>query len=189
MSIKNISVVDTDLTAVRVRQIKGFIKAISANSSIYPQRVPAGNNKIIFCVTDNSRITNFDQFNSNSEIRERFKTVNPLFRASYYEIWDKVNGTKQNYILNRIYFHLYLSENDQEYILLHTDPTDNDITHGDYKRSPHLHIKCTIDNTISHAHFALNINDYEKALSSLDEINKCFKNHIDMLTHQILKIR
>jgi len=188
MSVKNILVAESDLNTTRVKQIKGYIKAISANPSIHPQRVPAGNNKIVFCVTDNSRIINLNQFDFNSEIKERFKTVNPLFRASYYEIWDKVSGPKQNYVLNRIYFHLYLSVNDKEYILLHTDPTDNDLTHGKYKRSPHLHIKCTSDNTINHAHIALNINDYDIALSTLEEINKCFKNHIDMLSHQILKI-
>jgi hypothetical protein len=147
----------------------------------------AGDSKIVFCVTDNSRITDLSQFNKNSVINERFKTINPLFTASYYEIWNKFIKSKQDYCLNRIYFHLYLSNEDKEYVLLHTDPSDNDIKHGNYKRSPHLHIKHSKDNIISHAHFALNINDYDIALSSLDEINKCFQNHIDMLAHQILK--
>ena len=189
MSIKQIKSTGTELTSVRVKQIKVLIKTIAANTSIHPQRVPSsqGDNKIVFCVTDSSRITDINQFNSGSEINERFKTINPAFTASYYEIWNKVANTKQDYHLYRIYFHIYSSESDKEYILLHTDPLDNDLTHGIYKRSPHLHIKHSNDNIIPHAHFALNINDYDIALSTLDEINKCFKNHIEMLSHQILK--
>jgi hypothetical protein len=189
MSIKNIIVKDTELSTNRIKQIKSLVKAISANPSIHPLRVPAGNHRIIFCVTDNSRIINIGQFDKYSNVNERFKTNNPNFSASYYEIWDKVIGSIQDYRLNRIYFHLYLSDEDKEYILLHTDPVDDDATHGIYKRSPHLHIKHTNDNIIAHAHFALNINDYDIAMSSLEEINKCFENHIDMLSHQILRIK
>ena len=191
MSIKKIKATDTELNTNRAKEIKNIIKKISANKSIHPKRVAStqGNNKIIFCVTDSSRITDNNQFELRSDIHERFKTINPTFTACYYEIWEKVANTKQDYYLNRIYFHIYLSELDKEYLLLHTDPLDNDVTHGIYKRSPHLHIKCSVDNIISHAHFALNINDYDIALSSLTEINKCFQNHIEMLAHQILMIR
>ena len=191
MSIKEIKSSGVELLSTRVKQIKNIIKTISANKSIHPQRVPSsqGDNKIVFCVTDSSRITDFNQFNSNSDINERFKTINSSFTASYYEIWEKIATTKQDYHLNRIYFHIYLSDLDREYILLHTDPLDNDKTHGIYKRSPHLHIKHTNDDIISHAHFALNINDYDKALSSLEEINNCFQNHIEMLANQILRIK
>ena len=191
MSIKNIIVNGSELNTNRIAQIKQFIKAIAANSSINPQRVSShlGDNRIVFCVTDSTRITDFGQFDSNSDINERFKTNNPRFTASYHEIWNKVVVSKQDYRLKRIYFHLYLAEEDKEYILLHTDPTDDDITHGRYKRSPHLHIKHSNDDIITHAHLALNINDYDLALSSLEEVNKCFRNHIDMLSHQILGIR
>ncbi|MGA2408440.1 MAG: hypothetical protein ABSF81_17065 [Bacteroidales bacterium] len=190
MGIKNIIVNETELNTYRVDQIRQLVKIISANKNIYPSRVPSkGYDKIVFCVTDNQRITDFKQFNITSEINERFKTKNPLFNASYYEIWDKIIDSKQNYRLSRIYFHLYSSEQDKEYILLHTDPIDTDSVHGDYKRSPHLHIKETKDSTIAHAHLALNINDYNVALSSLEELNNCFRNHIEMLSHQILQIR
>ncbi|RAI92211.1 hypothetical protein [Algoriphagus yeomjeoni] len=191
MSIKKIKITETELSSKRVKQIKNIVKKIAANNSIHPTRVPSnfGENKIIFCVTDSSRITNYTQFNNESNINERFKTKNKLFTASYYEIWEKVTGTKQDYNLNRIYFHIYLSDSDKEYILLHTDPLDNDETHGMYKRSPHLHIKHSIDNIIPHAHFALNVNDYDIALSTIEEINKCFQNHIEMIAHQILFIR
>ena len=186
MSIKRILIDGSELSATRISEISGLIKSISADKYIFPKRVPAGDNKIIFCVTDESRITDLGQFDKYSDINERFKTKNKRFKASYYEIWDKVVDQKNVYCLNRVYFHLYLTEDDKEYILLHTDPSDNDLTHGIYKRSPHLHIKHSIDDTITHAHFALNINDYDKALSSLDELNKCFKNHIEMLSNQIL---
>jgi hypothetical protein len=191
MSVKNIIAKETDLNTNRIEQIRLLIKNITANNNIYPKRVPSNvsDRKIIFCVTDATRISDFQQFNSSSDINERFKTKNPTFNASYYEIWDKVINSKQDYRLNRIYFHLYSSKQDKAFILLHTDPIDNDSVHGNYKRSPHLHVKQTNDDIIAHAHFALNINDYDIALSSLDQINKCFKNHIDMLSHQILLIR
>jgi|LakMenEpi03Aug12_release.lakeMendotaPanAssembly.Ray.scaffolds.fasta_scaffold1129650_2 hypothetical protein len=191
MSIKKIIVSETVLNSTRINQIKSFIKKIAASKTIHPQRVSATNQKIIFCVSD-SRVSNSGQFNEHSEINALFKTRNPNFKASYYEIWDKeISNSKESFSLNRIYFHLYLvddNKDDTEYILLHTDPKDDDKTHGNYKRSPHLHIKQTQDDTIQHAHFALNINDYDTALSSIDEIDKCFKNHIEMLQHQILKI-
>lgn len=190
MSIKKIKVSGEVLNSIRGNQIKNILKIISANPSIYPRRVPSNlaDRRIVFCVTDSSRITDSNQFNKYSDINERFKTINPYYTASYYEIWDKVTGTKDDYYLNRIYFHIYLSESDKEYILLHTDPLDDDSTHGIYKRSPHLHIKHSMDDKISHAHFALNINDYEIALSSLDEVNRCFRNHIEMLAHQIIRV-
>jgi hypothetical protein len=192
MSIKNITATDSELNTNRTKQISHILKPLIPKGKVmYPTRVPSmsGDRSIVFCVTDSSKITDSGQFDQHSEITERFKTVNPDFNASYYEIWHKVLGSKNIYNLNRIYFHLYRSENDDEYILLHTDPNDADMTHGNYKRSPHLHIKYASDNIIPHAHLALNINDYDMALSNLDEMNKCFKNHIDMLSHQILNIR
>jgi hypothetical protein len=191
MSIKNISKTSEYLTINRIRDIRQLIKPIAANSSIQPKRVPStnGDNRIVFCVTDSARIIETSQFGKSSEINERFKTKNSSFTASFYELWDKDPGTKNLYLLNRIYFHLYLTgEEECEYILLHTDPSDNDKTHGDYKRSPHLHIKRSDDDTIRHAHLALNINDYDVVMSSLEEMQKCFKNHITMLAKQILKI-
>lgn len=191
MSIKCVKSTGIILNSTRVAQIKSLIKSLAANSSIHPQRVASlfGDNKIIFCVTDSPRITDANQFNGGSDINERFKTVNKDFKASYYEIWDKIIATKNDYELNRIYFHLYLNEDGKEYILLHTDPSDGDLVHGKYKRSPHLHIKHSSDSIIPHAHFALNINDYDTALSTIEEVNRCFKNHIDMLKHQILGVR
>ena len=78
---------------------------------------------------------------------------------------------------------------DKEYILLHTDPNDPDETHGIYKRSPHLHIKYSSDDVISHAHFALNIDDYDTIMATIDGISKSFDNHIRMLANQILNIK
>ena len=189
MSIKKITATASDLNTNRVLQIKSLIKNIAANKHIHPQRVSSfqGDSKIVFCVTDSARITDPNQFSEHNNINERFKTINSKYTASFYEIWNKVPNTKQDYHLLRIYFHVYLSESDKDYILLHTDPLDPDITHGNYKRSPHLHIKHTSDSKIAHAHFALNINDYDTALSSLEEINKSFSNHLNMLCEQIIK--
>ena len=190
MSIKHIIEEEETLNKLRSAQIKILIKNIAANNSIHAHRVPSNSTqKIIFCVSDD-RITDLGQFNSQSDINARFKTRNPKFRASYYEIWDKVPNEKNKFCLDRIYFHIYIvgKFDEKEYILLHTDPKDSDITHGNYKRSPHLHIKQSCDDLIPHAHFALNINDYNIALSSLEQINKCFKNHIIMLANQVLKI-
>lgn len=189
MGIKRIIQKEIYLNSNRGKQIKKMLKNVVANAKIIPQRVPSINkNRVIFCLSEN-RITNIGQFSTTS-INEFFKTRNPKFKASYYEIWDKVNGTKQDYSLNRMYFHIYKvsSEKISEYILLHTDPADNDATHGDYKRSPHIHIKETTDSDISHAHLALNITDFNNVFSDIETLNSCFSSHIKMIANQVLKI-
>lgn len=189
MGIKRIVQKESDLNSVRINQIKKLLKNIVADTRTLPQRIPATqHNKVIFCLSD-SRITDYGQFVSG-EIGELFKTRNKSFRASYYEIWDKVPGTKQDYWLNRMYFHIYKIDDNstKEYVLLHTDPIDDDVTHGDYKRSPHIHIKNVSDDNISHAHIALNITDYDDAFSSIVKLNECFSKHIKMIANQILKI-
>ena len=184
MGIKNIIEKEESLQA-RPKSIKQMLKSVVANQKMQAKRVPAGNDKIIFCFTD-SKITDLGQFASEN-IHERFKTINAVFIASYFEIWDRKD--RKNFCLNKMYFHLYNVEEDREskeYILLHTDPNDDDKTHGDYKRSPHLHIKNTSDDKIGHAHFSLNNTDYEKVMSSIEELDKCFTEHIKMLANQIL---
>lgn len=183
MAIKYILETEQNLQS-RNKSIKDILKSVVANKHMHAKRVPATNNKIIFCFTENT-IANVGQFISGN-IQETFKTINPNFKASYFEIWDRKD--KSYFYLNKIYFHIYSVEEreNKEYILLHTDPCDSDLKHGDYKRSPHLHIKKTTEDKISHAHFALNINDFETALSCVSEMDKCFKNHIDMLVSQIL---
>lgn len=187
MSIKKIIQKENELNTNRPQKIKSLISIIAANRSIHVQRVPATNKNIIFCVADKF-VTDLGQFTNQSDINERFKTKNRHFNASYYEVWDLEE--KHIYCLNRIYFHLYLIDDrdDKEYILLHTDPKDPDLTHGNYKRSPHLHIKYSNDDIIPHAHLALNIDDYDTIMSTIDEISNSFKNHIKMLADQILKI-
>lgn len=189
MGIKKIVQKETDLNSGRSAQIKKLLVNVIANPKIIPQRIPAmQNDKIIFCLSDN-RITDFGQFLTGG-VNEQFKTRNKSFRASYYEIWDKVPETKQDYWLNRMYFHIYkIEENStKEYVLLHTDPIDDDITHGNYKRSPHLHIKNISDEDISHAHIALNITNYNDAFLNINNLNTCFLQHIKMIANQILKI-
>ena len=189
MSVKKIIEKEKNLNSTRVIQIRKLLKNIIANPKIIPQRIPSTQqNKIIFCVSDD-RITNYGQFISGN-IGEKFKTRNKSFRASYYEIWDKIIGTKQDYCLNRMYLHIYrVNENSmKEYVLLHTDPIDNDKTHGNYKRSPHIHFKNVSDELISHAHIALNITDYNEVFSNITKLNECFLAHVKMIAHQILKI-
>ncbi len=183
MAIKYILETEKSLQS-RIKSIKETLKFVVANKHMHAKRVPATDSKIIFCFTENV-IADVGQFISGN-VQETFKTINPNFNASYFEIWDRRD--KNEFYLNKIYFHLYSIEEreNKEYILLHTDPSDPDVTHGDYKRSPHLHIKRTTDLKIPHAHLALNINDYDKALSSISEMDKCFKNHINMLVNQIL---
>ena len=166
---------------------KAYIGSDATMFEINPV-LKTSDNKIIFCLSD-GRITDYGQFITGN-IGELFKTRNRLFKASYYEIWDKVPGTKQDYWLNRMYFHIYKIDEDstKEYVLLHTDPIDDDITHGDYKRSPHIHIKDISDDNIAHAHIALNITDYDEAFSNITNLNDCFQKHVKMIANQILKI-
>jgi len=189
MGVKRIVQKETDLNSDRISQIRKLLKNIVADTRTLPQRIPATtHNKIIFCLSD-GRITDYGQFITGN-IGELFKTRNRSFKASYYEIWDKVPGTKQDYWLNRMYFHIYKIDEDstKEYVLLHTDPIDDDVTHGDYKRSPHIHIKDISDDNIAHAHIALNITDYDEAFSNITNLNDCFLKHVKMIANQILKI-
>ncbi|MEY4905397.1 MAG: hypothetical protein RLZZ292_3212 [Bacteroidota bacterium] len=133
---------------------------------------------------DRTRVITIDEFQETELRKTRFFTYNQNFIASYYEIWKQVEGTKK-YELEKMYFHLYDSD-DNEYILLHCDPNDTDETHHNYKRSPHLHIEKTSETLIKKAHLALNITDYDAIFENIDTLTTAFAKHILMLKDQII---
>lgn len=118
----------------------------------------------------------------------RFKTYLSDFRAMYYERW--IPYDKNNYFLDRMYFHLYKMDRenliDEEYILLHCDagePQDSD--HFKYKLSPHLHIKSS-EYPIPKAHIALNNGNVNDIINSMGKLNMAMSQGISMIENQIL---
>ncbi len=175
-------ILDSDVfRSKRIPMVKNLLEGVYARrQTLTVAFVPSkktGNNHII-AVTDTSWS---DNINDN-----RFKTSIPGIKASYYEIWSYENP---DYVLQRAYFHLYKDYKNQDekaYLLLHADPQDDDI-HGDYKRSPHLHIKLQDeDDIIPHAHIALNLYDLDSIYKSIKEFDIAFKKSILMLKEQIL---
>ncbi len=176
MSIKHIRINIDDLEKKRCKSVTTFLRPVLHNKQAQATFFPTGR--------DDIRIITFDQF-KNRELREtRFKIEKSEFKGMYYEIWRKID--KKNFELEKMYFHLLNSE-DEEYILLHCDPNDADPTHGNYKRSPHIHIEQTQETIIKKAHLALNITDYDSIFESIDTLTKAFSEHILMIKSQIIE--
>jgi hypothetical protein len=170
------------LSSVRNSEIKEIVKDIFPNVKRFQCKSINKSKKICYVLSDRAiRSHNIDDYN--------FRTHSPKLKASYYEIWNPLN--KGNYYLSKAYFHLYRIDNeylekrnDGEYVLLHCDPNDND-EHGNYKRSPHIHIE-NANYPINKAHIALNLSDIEEILESRLKLNKALKNAILMLKKQIV---
>ena len=176
MSIKQIRINIDDLEKKRCKSVTTFLRPILQN-----KQIPA---TFFAASSDDIRIITLNEI-KRRELREiRFKIPNSDFMGMYYEIWRKID--KKNFELEKMYFHLFDSEN-EEYILLHCDPNDPDLTHGNYKRSPHLHIEKTEETIIKKAHLALNITDYEAVFENIDSLTKAFAEHILMIKSQILE--
>ena len=176
MSIKRIRINVQDFEQRRKTVTQTVLRPILCKKNLQAKFFPTSD--------DRTRVITVDDF-QNTELREtRFFTCNEQFWASYYEIWKQISGTK-DYELEKIYFHLYDSDND-EYILLHCDPNDTDETHHNYKRSPHLHIEKTSETIIKKAHLALNITDYDAIFENIDTLTAAFAKHILMLKDQII---
>jgi hypothetical protein len=175
MSIKHIRINIDDLERKRCKSVTTLLRPVLHNKQAQATFFATGKDEI--------RIITLDQF-KNRELREtRFKIQSSEFTGMYYEIWRKVD--RKLFELEKMYFHLFNSE-DEAYILLHCDPNDSDVTHGNYKRSPHLHIEQTPEAVIKKAHLALNITNYDTIFENIDTLTKAFGEHILMIKSQIL---
>lgn len=179
---KKIIVNIAELTSIRHNEIKELVKDIFPDIRNFQCNTLNKSRKICFALSD--RLIQSQELNDYF-----FRTNSSKIRASYYEIWEPL--IKGDYFLTKAYFHLYRTDNeyltkreDGEYILLHCDPNDED-EHGDYKRSPHIHIE-NADYPINKAHIALNLSNINQILASRTELNKALKTAILMLKKQIL---
>lgn len=174
MATKHILISQDKLEGERRMSVTSLLKPILRNNKLQAHLLPTGN--------DNRRIITCSDSKTNSLQETSFNVNTEGFTAQYWEIWDRKNRVE--FELFRMYFHLFY--NGEEYILLHSDPNDDDKTHGNYKRSPHLHIKCTDDEVIPHSHLALNITDYDTIFDSCESLTRAFKEHIIMIKSQVL---
>lgn len=175
MSIKHIRINIDDLEKKRCKSVSAFLRPILHN-----KQIPA---TFFAASSDDIRIITLNEI-QNRELREiRFRIPNSDFKGMYYEIWRKID--RKNFELEKMYFHLFNSEN-EEYLLLHCDPNDADLTHGNYKRSPHLHIEQTPETIIKKAHLALNVTNYDAIFENIDALTQAFAEHILMIKSQIL---
>jgi hypothetical protein len=170
-----------DLLTNRASAIRSILEDI-ASKKINIQQISL-RPKIVFAVSDT--------FEKGQDYTDwRFRTFATNYKASYYEIW--ITNNNISYFLSKAYFHLYCIDDDYykatpngEYLLLHCDPDDDDLTHGIYKKNPHLHIK-TAKHPLPHAHIALNLYSADQIYANLDEFSKSIKQSIKMIGDQII---
>lgn len=171
-----------DLLTNRISIIQDILKDVASNKGLYIPQISL-KPKIVYAVSDIcEKGQNFTEW--------RFRTCTTNYNASYYEIW--VTNDYLNYSLSKAYFHLYCIEEEYckiipngEYLLLHCDPNEDDLTHGIYKKNPHLHIK-TAKQPLPHAHIALNLYNADQIYSSIGEFTKSIKQSIKMIQDQVI---
>lgn len=117
----------------------------------------------------------------------RFKTLDPVFKANYFEIWNKVANDK--FILHLAYLTIFKGtrEDEEEVLSLHCDPVElkSSKIHK-YKSGPHIHVKHSANEKFSKAHISLNMGELEKVLNSLPEMEIAFKNAIFMIRDEFI---
>lgn len=161
----------------RSNEIRNLIKPLSRKgNSVSCQISPSQRGSIVF-----GTFGGISPINMNHR-DWFFKTHRKEFNAGYFEIWiEEAN----NFILEKAYFKLMLSENNinREVLSLHIDPNEK---LNNYKKGPHLHFQTTND-IISKAHVALNLNNLNKILVSYESFNASYKQAILMINEEILK--
>lgn len=119
----------------------------------------------------------------------RFATRVPRIRASYYEHWLPTDFRQRSFYLERAYLHLYVRQDDRvekEIIALHCDPNEAASNkHYLYKAGPHVHMT-TAENPLHHAHIALNSDDLDSVLASVQELTSALGTAVKMLNDQVL---
>lgn len=129
---------------------------------------------------------------NNEDFRNwRFRTTARMIRGMYFEQWDAVDETQDNWFLKKAYLSLFSFGslgNEKELVSLHCDPNEaNTEPHWLYKRGPHLHVKAA-EEPIPHAHIALNLFELDAILTSSDNLLTAFGQSLEMLSDQILSL-
>lgn len=122
----------------------------------------------------------------------RFNTFNNDFEASYFERWIPSPEGINLYYLDRAYLSIFkVSENeeileDDEFLYIHCDPNEVNDYHYPYKRTPHLHILRSSDDSVRHAHLAMHLHNQDELLTSKEAISSAIESSVKMITHQFL---
>lgn len=118
----------------------------------------------------------------------RFKTLKESYWASYYEEWRAGPDRREHYLF-RAYFALYqmAAGKEREILALHTDPNEPEGPHSEYKRGPHLHISWA-EHPIPRAHIALNLDNLEATLSSVDTLTQAMTTALRLVREQVLEL-
>jgi hypothetical protein len=95
---------------------------------------------------------------------------NKLIKAHYFEIWKR--SLPKLWTLQKLYFKIELKESYNKYSELLNFHIDLDISDDSYKKYPHIHIKHPKLESISNAHIALNLNDFENIANSIEKFNE-----------------
>lgn len=179
---KNLVTCLSDIQSNRISEVISIVKIAHPNPKSINAKFLNKSGNISIVITDR-------HINSQNPEDYDFQTIAENIRARYNEVWVKFQ--KDEYYLSKAYFHLYkideeylTKRKDGEYILLHCDPNDND-DHGDYKRSPHIHIENS-DYPINKAHIALNLSNIKEILVSRMELNTALQKAVLMIKDQIL---
>jgi hypothetical protein len=141
----------------------------------------------------------------------RFSTVVRNLRAQYFELWLRSDEEhRTSWYLDRAYLNIFKVDRDTgqetKFLCLHCDPnfvdapaitnenlsssdegddSDEDSpSRGDYKRSPHLHIKIA-GVPFSRAHIALNSDYLSQVLSSVESLTTSMEHAIQMLRDEV----
>lgn len=118
----------------------------------------------------------------------RFKSYNKLFYIEYFERWMVEEDL---WYLERAYLHLkkIKSHNEMEdFLALHCDPLiEKTEDHYKFKIGPHLHIECA-DYPLPKSHFALNLTDLDKVLSSTVCLTKAIESALELIKDQVLEL-
>jgi hypothetical protein len=102
----------------------------------------------------------------------------------HYEIWVRVNN--QTFTLKNAYLQILFGES--EILSLHCDPLEPHIsTVYKYKCGPHIHVKHPTNESISNAHIALNLSNFDDVTKSLQSFEKAFKAAITMIKDEFIK--
>ncbi len=122
----------------------------------------------------------------------RFTTFVPSIRGAYRERWIPVDERGRRYYLELAYLHLYeqlaVGEGERQFLALHCDPNEDDESpHAKYKQGPHVHV-VTAPQPLPHSHFALNLGDLPRVLSSLHDLQTAFSTAVLLLREQVLEV-
>ena len=117
----------------------------------------------------------------------RFATFVPDLRATYFELWRRVD--EESWCLHQAYLNIFRTDpamrEESKFLSLHCDPNESDdAPHATYKKGPHLHIQAA-DDPFPHAHIALTGKHLDMVLSSVDSLSEAIEWAVRMIKEEV----